>query len=85
MLKSGFGLLTHCTYNSNMTAVRHLGFSKIQILMDIRRCGLYIVTDRIAWSVCWSVCLSVGLSVTVVSPAKTTEPIEFLFGLLGRI
>jgi len=27
------------------------------------------------------VCLSVGLSVTVVSPAKTVEPIEMPFGL----
>jgi len=27
-----------------------------------------IVTDRVAWSVCWSV--------TIVSPAKTAEPIE---------
>jgi len=36
-----------------------------------------IVTDRVPWSVG----LSVGLSVTVVSPAKTAEPIEMLFGL----
>jgi len=32
-----------------------------------------IVTDRVAWSV--------GLSVTVVSPAKTAQPIEMPFGL----
>jgi len=32
-----------------------------------------ILTDRVAWSV--------GLSVTPVSPAKTTAPIELLFGL----
>jgi len=32
-----------------------------------------IVTDRVAWSVG----RSVSLSVTVVSPAKTAEPIEF--------
>ena len=32
-----------------------------------------IVTDRVAWSV--------GLSVTLVSPAKTTEPIKMPFGL----
>jgi len=30
-------------------------------------------TDRVAWSVGWSV--------TVVSPAKTAEPIEMPFGL----
>jgi len=35
-----------------------------------------IVTDRVVWSV--------GLSVTVVSPAKTAEPIEILFGLWPR-
>ena len=35
-----------------------------------------IVTDRVAWSVC----LSVGLYVTIVSPAKTAEPIEMTFG-----
>ena len=32
-----------------------------------------IVTERVAWSV--------GLSVTLVSPAKTAEPIEMPFGL----
>jgi len=32
-----------------------------------------IVTDRVAWSV--------GLSVTVVSPAKTAEPIKMPFGI----
>ena len=37
----------------------------------IRRCG--IVTDGAGWSV--------GLSVTIVSPAKTAEPIETSFGL----
>ena len=31
--------------------------------------------------VCRSACLSVGLSVTLVSPAKTAEPIEMPFGL----
>ena len=36
-----------------------------------------IVRDRVAWSVC----RSVGLSVTLVSPAKTAEPIEMPFGL----
>jgi len=43
-----------------------------------------VVTDRVAWSVGLSVCLSclsVGLSVTLVSPAKTAEPIEMPFGL----
>jgi len=36
-----------------------------------------IVTDRVAWSV--------GLSVTLVSPAKTAEPIEIQFGLSARM
>jgi len=36
-----------------------------------------IVTDRVAWSV--------GLSVTVVSPAKTAEPIETPLGLWARM
>jgi len=40
-----------------------------------------IVTDRVAWSVG----LSVGLSVTVVSPAKTAQPIEMPFGLRNRV
>ena len=31
------------------------------------------------------VCLSVGLSVTLVSPAKTAEPIEMPFGLRTRM
>ena len=38
-------------------------------------------TDGVAWSVCLSVCLSV----TVVSPAKTTEPMEMPFGLWTRV
>jgi len=36
-----------------------------------------VVTDRVAWSV--------GLSVTLVSPAKTAEPIEMPFGLRTRV
>ena len=36
-----------------------------------------IVRDRVARSAC----RSVGLSVTIVSPAKTAEPIEMPFGL----
>jgi len=35
------------------------------------------VTDPVAWSV--------GRSVTVVSPAKTVEPIEMPFGLSTRV
>jgi len=38
-----------------------------------------LLTDRVAWSVC--LCMSVYLSVTVVSPAKTAEPIEIPFEL----
>jgi len=33
----------------------------------------FIITDQVAWSVGWSV--------TLVSPAKTAELIEMLFGL----
>ena len=40
-----------------------------------------IVTDRVAWSVGMSVCQSV----TLVSPAKTAEPIEMPFGLRTRV
>ena len=36
-----------------------------------------IVTDQVAWSV--------GLSVTLVSPAKTAEPIEMPFGLWTQV
>jgi len=36
-----------------------------------------IVTDEVAWSVCWFV--------TIVRPAKTTQPIEWLFGLWTRV
>jgi len=38
---------------------------------------MIIVTDRVAWSVGLSVCLSV----TLVTPAKTTGPIQMSFGL----
>ena len=40
-----------------------------------------IVTDRVAWSVGRSVCRSV----TLVSPAKTAEPIKMPFGLETRV
>jgi len=40
-----------------------------------------IVTDGAAWSVC----LLFGLSVTIVSPAKTTEPIEMSFETWTRV
>jgi len=42
---------------------------------------LPIVTDRVAWPICLLVCRSV----TVVSPAKTTQPIEMLFGLRTQV
>jgi len=40
-----------------------------------------VVTDRVAWSVGLSVCRSV----TLVSPVKTTEPIEMPFGFRTRV
>jgi len=40
-----------------------------------------IVSDRVAWSGR----RSVGLSLTVVSPAKTAEPIEMPFGIWTRV
>jgi len=40
-----------------------------------------IVTDRVASSVGWPI----GLSVTLVSPAKTAEPIDMPFGLWARV
>jgi len=40
-----------------------------------------VVTDRLAWSLC----RSVSLSVTIVSPAKTAEPIEMPFRLWTRV
>jgi len=40
-----------------------------------------VVTDGLAWSVCLSVCLSV----TIVSPAKTAEPIEMPFGMWTKM
>ena len=42
-----------------------------------------IVTNGVA--VAWFVCLSVCLSVTIVSPAKTAEPIEMPFGFWTRM
>jgi len=43
-----------------------------------------VVTDRVAWSVGLSIGLSVCRSVTLVSPAKTAEPIKMQFGLRTR-
>jgi len=40
-----------------------------------------IVADGVAWSVC----LSVGRYVTVLSPAKTAEPIEISFGVWTQV
>jgi len=46
--------------------------------------GVLLPTEYRGLPVCRSVCLSVGLSVdrsvTLVSPAKTAEPIEMRFG-----
>jgi len=42
---------------------------------------LPIVTDEIAWPV-QPVGPSVGLTVTIVSPAKTAEPIEMPFWIV---
>jgi len=42
------------------------------------------VTDGLAWSVC-QVGRPVCLSVTIVSPAKSAEPIEIPFGLWIRV
>ena len=39
------------------------------------------ITDRVPWFVG----RSVSQSVTLVSPAKTAEPIEMLFGLRTRV
>jgi len=44
----------------------------ISLLWEMR----HIVADWVAWCVC----LSVGWSVAIMSPAKTTEPIEMLIG-----
>jgi len=48
----------------------------------LARCGP-LLQMGVAWSVNWSVGLSVCLclSVTIVSPAKTAEPVEMPFGL----
>ena len=42
-------------------------------IVVLRRCGLLLRTEQLG--------LSVGLSVTIVSPAKTAEPIEMPFGV----
>jgi len=44
-----------------------------------------IVSDEVAWSVSLSVCWSVSQSVTIFSRAKTTQPIEMLFGVWTRV
>jgi len=44
-----------------------------------------IVTDEVAWSVCLSLGWSVGRSVTILSPAKTAEPIEMPFAVWTRV
>jgi len=40
---------------------------------------------RQSTGVAWSIGLFVGLSVTIVSPAKTDEPMEMPFGLWTRV
>ena len=45
--------------------------------MEPRLYYVRIIAEPVAWSV--------GLSVTVVSPAKTAEPIEMLFGFWARM
>ena len=45
------------------------------------RMGILLLPNRVAWSIRRSVCRSV----TLVSPAKTAEPIEMQFGLRTRV
>ena len=40
-----------------------------------------IVTDEVGWSAC----RLVGLSVTIVSPAKTAEPMQMPFGTWTQV
>ena len=54
------------------------------VYLDAAHCYL----PSIAWSclsVCWSVSLSVCRSVTVVSPAKTAEPIKMPFRIMSCV
>ena len=57
------------------------------ITIIIRPHRRIVYVDAAYWcsSVVCRVCVSVGLSVTIVSPAKTAEPIEMPFGLWTRI
>ena len=50
-------------------------------ILYVGRCGLLLQTEYRDLSVSQSLCLSV----TVVSPAKTAEPIEMPFGLWARM
>jgi len=45
----------------------------------------YYVDSACCYSRSSVVCLSADLSVTIVSPAKTAEPIEMLFGKWTRV
>ena len=49
------------------------------------RCSVVCVSVSVCLSVCVCLCLSVCLLDTTVSPAKTDEPIEMLFGLWTRV
>jgi len=56
---------------------------RIAVALYIRTSMRPIVTDGVATGL--SVCLSVCLSVTIVSPAKTAEPIKIQFVLWTRV
>ena len=51
------------------------------------RCGLLAIATRVLTCrvLCVCVCLSVCMLDTLVSPAKTTEPIKVQFGILARV
>ena len=72
-VSKAYGRMVLVSGETKLTFLRIIGPHR----STIRRCGLLLQTEYIAWSVR----RSFGLPVTIVSPAKAAEPIEMPFGL----
>jgi len=69
-VSKAYGRLVLVSGGTKLTFLRIIGPHRSTV--TVRRCGLLLQTEYIAWSVR----RSFGLPVTIVSPAKTAEPIE---------
>ena len=80
-LQDHYRLLILAAFDGTHIIRRHCSRLLRSTYVDSAYCYRPIVIDQVAWSVCRLACLSV----TLVSPAKTAEPIEMPFGVWTQV